>query len=1058
MESKMSETSEIELVKRLARLSPELAGRIERLKSNVEPLLARIYSIFPAYTDHDIPHSEHIMTILGWLLPDEIVKLSAQEMFCLLAAALLHDIGMLNAIDKVGDRESQQQIRDSHHLRSEQYVKNNYERLGLEKSEANAVGEICRSHRKINIAVDVSDIPDSRGTLMRMRLLCAAIRIADELHLTADRAPQIVVDAIQPPQDSVSHFEKHLSISGVGPLDSSEGVIQINATVQTLAQERALRQIRKEIQEKLTEVEPIFAQYNLPWKKIELKLQRRKVVERKVTLYLAQSGESDKDELPAKLEESPRTIETCLQDLTLWHYIEPGKKPGHVKLIADTYTFEGLLRQFLKTEEEIEFVLSPYLRDCIEQFAFENFCQRFDAVYDLQEKADRVLILQSSPTALYLLLFVSEFQSEPAIISRRSVLDVALLLGFLTDMFRFPQITQIRGIASAVGAIENKIENESKHLLKLLSALGPDLKRDFQDVFRDLIPPPEMKDIHSEDSLKFSITVSHPRSALKRGMSFPHLLKAAMISGESLELVGNKVQLSSEDSRMPQEASRSSPRYLIITPMRRAMPPVSATMFCRVEIDHSRKRITLFADAKRSANYFRYPVVVRMTMSPERNNATFEPSVYLLTIDVQQALQIEEMLNWFKSGDFHRFMMEIDQPELLPPESAPFVLEALSSDVKGHTVEPLLDDYSRRIIRCLAQLQDKIGERIPFPISLTAQQEEAIIELAQISNGMSVAAIRAKLLSIAAQLQYVQTTIRISTYFPNGQVESDEFLGPFPRIVPQIELEQKEKTRELAQALQKGDLAIRISQGFALNVVTLRQRIIDGFSETGERTFLPREPESGLAAQTVCQITIQPIQDKMWYREQVFHYQIRDVSAVNSILSNANHLLEQNNMEDAISELTSGLKRFPYDALIAGILGWAYYKARDLNSAYQYSLQAVDLQHKDWSFTVDFVYYNLGLCSLLLDRFEEGMSWYEKAITTGTGPVLDESIEDLEVGIMTEKPERLYALAFLYEHKGDLSKAIELYEQYLDSDTQYDKYKELAQVAVKRLGKSGQSP
>ncbi len=1048
----MFETNEIDLVKRLHQISPDLATRIRRLGNIADRLLSRIYSIFPEYTDHSRYHSQQVMTILNWLLPADMANpLSALEMFYLLAAALLHDIGMLDVVGKVGDQEAQKQIRDSHHLRSEQYVQEHYQSLELDKPEADAISEICRSHRKVNIIEDVNDIPDPQGRLIRMQLLCAAIRIADELDLTAYRAPQIVLDAIQPPQDSISHFEKHLSIGGVGPLDSSEGIIQISATVQTSAQERALRQMEEEIQEKLTEVVPIFIQHNLPWKTIKLGLQRRKVVEREVALHLARFGESHKDGLAARLDESLGDIESCLQDLGQLHYTESAEGPDSVRLAVNSRTFGYLLKQFLKTEEEIQFVLSPYLHRCIEEFAFDDFCQRFDAVYDLQEKEDRILVLQSSPTGLYLLLFVSEFQAEPTILPRRAILDRAILLGFFTDVFRFPQIAQIRGIASAIRAIQNKADQESQSLLGLLRAVGPDLERDFQDVLNDLVPPPELIDTDSKDKIELSLTVSHPSVELERGMTFAHLLKASMISGEKLELVGARVQLSSEDPRMSQAIS-SPPDSLIITPDRPRLSPLSGVMFCRVELDHARKRITLLADIERTGDYSKYPIIVRMTTRSDRKNATFSPSVHYTNVDVQQALQIDEMFRWFKSGDFHRLVIELDQKELLPPEVALSTIEALGSDLKDRAFEPFVAEPYRDVLRCLVQLQHKIGEPIPFPIVLNTQQGVAITELAKAVDDMSVTQIRDELLAIGRESKGDWTTVRVSTYFPNGQLESDEFLGPFPRMLPKIEFKQEEKNQELSEALQKGDISIQITHGSALDVATFRQRVIEGFSESEERSFLPVGPESEQPAQTVCQVSIQPIRDRMWYREQVIHYQIRDVSAINSIFSNARSLLQQDGVEDAIDELTDGLRRFPDNALLTGLLGWAYYKNGDLESAYRYSLEATNLQHEKWSVPVSFPYYNLGLCCVLLDKFEDSMSWYEQAVTMDTGPVLNESIEDLEAIVSAEKPEVLYALAFLYEHKRELAKAIESYEKYWHSNSQYEEYKELAQAAIQRLG------
>ena len=162
-------------------------------------------------------------------------------------------------------------------------------------------------------------------------------------------------------------------------------------------------------------------------------------------------------------------------------------------------------------------------------------------------------------------------------------------------------------------------------------------------------------------------------------------------------------------------------------------------------------------------------------------------------------------------------------------------------------------------------------------------------------------------------------------------------------------------------------------------------------------------------------------------------------------------------VREAIDELTAGLKRFPKDAFLTGLLGWAYYRDGDLDAAYSHSSKAVDLQDEEWSVRVHSAYYNLGLCSLRLGRFEESVSWYEEAVKSGPGEVLDESIEDLEAVLTTETPEAFYALAFLYEHKGDLSKAIKLCGQFLNSDSQHEKYKELAQAAIERLEQSEQA-
>lgn len=107
----------MQLLKRLREVDSQRAARIERLSKIVAPLLDRIYSIFPDYTDHSRVHSERVMSILDWLLPSGMATpLSATELFYLLAAALLHDVGMLDEADQSGDDQAQERIRDSHHL------------------------------------------------------------------------------------------------------------------------------------------------------------------------------------------------------------------------------------------------------------------------------------------------------------------------------------------------------------------------------------------------------------------------------------------------------------------------------------------------------------------------------------------------------------------------------------------------------------------------------------------------------------------------------------------------------------------------------------------------------------------------------------------------------------------------------------------------------------------------------------------------------------------------------------------------------------------------------
>lgn len=53
-------------------LSKSLRNKLNVIKGEAEPLLERIKEVFPKFTIHDIRHSEKVLEILGWLVPDEL--------------------------------------------------------------------------------------------------------------------------------------------------------------------------------------------------------------------------------------------------------------------------------------------------------------------------------------------------------------------------------------------------------------------------------------------------------------------------------------------------------------------------------------------------------------------------------------------------------------------------------------------------------------------------------------------------------------------------------------------------------------------------------------------------------------------------------------------------------------------------------------------------------------------------------------------------------------------------------------------------------------------------
>jgi hypothetical protein len=238
-------------------LADQVINQVRRL---AQLKLAHTKDLFPQFTDHSIQHSDGVVEILDWLVPDGIkAQLNAWELYFLLAAAYLHDLGMIEGCpDLQTDPQwqafltayltehprpevpSQQEltlaakrayVRDTHHERSEQYIMENAAELGLNISgspaEAQIVARISKGHRRADLGDQVQFGVTTFGNnqLIRRDLLAAYLRLADELDTTAMRTPIAEFEVLNI-DDEVSALEwaKHLAISGVS---AHEGVITI---------------------------------------------------------------------------------------------------------------------------------------------------------------------------------------------------------------------------------------------------------------------------------------------------------------------------------------------------------------------------------------------------------------------------------------------------------------------------------------------------------------------------------------------------------------------------------------------------------------------------------------------------------------------------------------------------------------------------------------------------------------------------------------------------------------------------------------------------------------
>lgn len=199
----------------LGGLSPERNEIFGRIKAHSEKLLDRSPK-FRYFTLHGKAHIENMIYIADMLLASGIT-LSDDEKYYLALSILVHDLGMVVPLN---DKEAKElfsgapqvsdpalielYIRNTHHSRISEYVKNEFEfltSLGLNPSQCGIVKEISTNHRKTDLKSQPG-LPKKIGALLRL---------IDELDIGPERAPIEVFKYLWQEMDSTScwHWFKH---------------------------------------------------------------------------------------------------------------------------------------------------------------------------------------------------------------------------------------------------------------------------------------------------------------------------------------------------------------------------------------------------------------------------------------------------------------------------------------------------------------------------------------------------------------------------------------------------------------------------------------------------------------------------------------------------------------------------------------------------------------------------------------------------------------------------------------------------------------------------------
>lgn len=175
------------------------------------------------YTKHGVDHSEHIRRRVSEIVPLVTPPLSDDELFVLLNAIYLHDIGMQHIASTCGgktvdqlDADDYERIREAHNTVSATWIRESvrnpggaFDALGLFNDDyLDLIADVSAAHTKTDIAT-LPEFVHRMDSPFRLRLLAALLIIGDELDLSGSRVDLDRLREMPISTESKLHWWKH---------------------------------------------------------------------------------------------------------------------------------------------------------------------------------------------------------------------------------------------------------------------------------------------------------------------------------------------------------------------------------------------------------------------------------------------------------------------------------------------------------------------------------------------------------------------------------------------------------------------------------------------------------------------------------------------------------------------------------------------------------------------------------------------------------------------------------------------------------------------------------
>ncbi len=240
----------------------------QRALKNVRTAVDRIWAspLHRYYTDHTTAHSKRIITLLDGLTAGMMAtskRLSPTEIYILLAAAYLHDIGMQNERFASGNLDD---IRTQHNKLTAEMIYAVFEDpanafripLARDPGVVEATALVAEGHRGVDLGHANYDSLGHGGETLRLRLLAALLRFGDELDIDHRRVDVEQMKLLALPPDSQLHWWKCHYVSGLSIADEFIRITYRFPRDRPDYEEFIVPLVERDVRDKLAALEEIF--------------------------------------------------------------------------------------------------------------------------------------------------------------------------------------------------------------------------------------------------------------------------------------------------------------------------------------------------------------------------------------------------------------------------------------------------------------------------------------------------------------------------------------------------------------------------------------------------------------------------------------------------------------------------------------------------------------------------------------------------------------------------------------------------------------------------------